>query len=72
MSAPQIPLGSRVSVAEPISFGGGRSPWFGRTGTVTKLLRTSRAVLVKLDDDGNNEPFMFFTRELLVIKHLVC
>jgi hypothetical protein len=56
-------VGQAVMVTDAIAFGGGRSPWLGRTGIVTGLLRSSRAVLVKLDGDSR-EPFMFFCREL--------
>lgn len=70
MAETQMPLGTRVTVSEPISFGGGNSPWIGRTGTVKKLLRTSRAVLVALDDDGDNEPVMFWVRELALLEEV--
>ena len=63
-----LAVGSRVRVSEPISFAGGASPWLGRIGTVKKLLKTSRAVLVKLDDDANQDPFMFFVRELVIME----
>lgn len=63
----ELGVGSRVIVSNGLAFGGGSSPWVGRIGTVKKLLRGGRAVLVKLDDDDNRSPFLFFARELDLI-----
>lgn len=60
-------VGAAVVASKAIGFGGGISPWLGRIGVVKKLLGR-RAVMVKLDHDGDNEPFMFFNRELQLVE----
>jgi hypothetical protein len=63
MQSQELALKDRVSVQNPIAYGGGTSSFKGLSGTVTRVHRGGRAVDVELDEYPK-DPLWFFVREL--------
>jgi len=63
MQVQELALRDRVSVSNPIAYGGGTSSLKNLSGTVTRVHRGGRAVDVELDEYPK-DPLWFFIREL--------